>query len=401
MKMCVLAIAALCGAPQESELGKKLLEIYANAADWLVSQQDPHGAWHMGPPGKSMPSPAYTGLILHGLANAPQALRAKYRPAVDRATEFLLSKRNADGSFGEGPTGSFMKTYTTAVCMMALASVERTDRVADALRGAQAYLRQNQLKEGIHRGGLGYGDESPVVVGGQVTTKKSIANLSITGFAAEGMIMAERAGLPRDEEFWKLVVEFVRKCQNNTEVNNDPEFVAALKKAGLSVGDDGGLYYAPVADGSIQKAGTRKIADREVIQSYGSMTYDGIKTYLYAGLRKDSPEVKAAIDWVRKNYSIESHPGFAFDATQRHHLRGLYYYYLVMARALDAYGERPFETFDGRKRDWPVELAEQLLKTVRESKMWKNDNPGWYEGDPVLTTSYVLSTLDILFKHIK
>ena len=111
--------------------------------------------------------------------------------------------------------------------------------------------------------------------------------------------------------------------------------------------------------------------------------------------------MKAAVDWVRKNYSVELHPGFAFDETQRHHLRGLYYYYLVMARALDAYGENPFVTYDGKKHDWPRELAEQLLKTVRESKMWKNDNAGWYEGDPVLVTSYVLNTCDLLLKYVK
>ena len=86
---------------------------------------------------------------------------------------------------------------------------------------------------------------------------------------------------------------------------------------------------------------------------------------------------------------------------RRHHLRGLYYYHLVMARALDAFSERPFVTADGREHDWPAELAEEFLKTVRESRLWKNDNPAWYEGDPVLVTSYVLNTCDILFKYLR
>jgi len=286
----------------------------------------------------------------------------------------------------------------TALTLMALATVDR-EKHADRIRGAQAYLKNNQLKEGAHRGGLGYGDEEPKIIDGQlVVQKKTIANLSVTGFSAEALAAS---GLPRDDAFWKLVVEFVRKCQNSSEVNTDPEFVASLKAKNLSVGEDGGLYYTPVADPSLQKAGTKKIADKESIVSYGAMTYEGIKTYIYAGLKKDSPEVKAAIDWVRKNYSVEVHPGFAYDETKRNHLRGLYYYYLVMGRAMDAYGENPFTTFDGKKHDWPVELGNQLLKTVRESKMWVNDNAGWYEGDPVLVTSYVLNTCDLLFKHVK
>ena len=196
-------------------------------------------------------------------------------------------------------------------------------------------------------------------------------------------------------------MKFVRKCQNNSEVNKDPEFLAELKAKNMTVGDDGGLFYAPVASDKASPAGLKKVADKDVIISYGAMTYDGIKTYIYAGLKKDSPEVKSAMDWVRKNWSLDAHPGFVYEEVKRNHLRGLYYYYLLMARALDVYGENPLETFDGKKHDWPKELAEQFVKVVRDSKMWHNDNPAWYENDPVVTTAYVLMTCDVLFKHIR
>jgi hypothetical protein len=391
----ILVLGPAQAAPQDGDLSKRLMETWSKAADWLASQQDAAGAWQMGPAGKTEPSSAYTALIVASLANAPKSVREKYKPAVDKGIAYLVGRVNADGSFGEGKTGAFMKTYTTALALMALATVDR-DKHADKIRGAQAYLKNNQLKEGAHRGGNGYGDEEPKA--GGVVVKKEIANVSVTGFSAEAL---EVSGLPKDDEYWKLVVEFVRKCQNNSEVNNDPEFVSKLKAKGLVVGEDGGLYYTPVADPTLQKAGTKKIADKESIASYGAMTYEGIKTYIYAGLKKDSPEVKAAVDWVRKNYSVEAHPGFAYDEVKRNHLRGLYYYYLVMGRALDAYGENPFTTFDGKKHDWPRELGEQLLKTVRESKMWVNDNAGWFEGDAVLVTTYVVGTCDILFKHLK
>lgn len=382
--------AAGVAAPKD-DLAQKVVDTWASAADWLVSQQDESGAWKQGQGEKAIPSPAFTGLMATALGNAPASIHAKYKAPVDKAIHYLLSKLNADGSVGEGPTGAFLKTYSTGIALMAFSSVERTDKIADAIRGGQAYLKHNQLKEGKDIGGMGYGDES----GGG---RKGVANLSTTGFAAEGL---KRSGLPQDDEFWKLVVQFVRQCQNNSEVNTNPEFLAAMKEKGLSVGDDGSLYYAPIADGKAQKAGTRKVADKEVIQGYGAMTYDGIKTYLYAGLKKDSPEVKSAIDWVRKNYSVDAHPGFAFDQVQRHHLRGLYHYYLVMSRALEAYGENPFETFDGVKHDWARDIAEQLVKSVKEHHLWKNDNPNWFEGDPILVTGYVLTTCDVLLKNMK
>jgi squalene-hopene/tetraprenyl-beta-curcumene cyclase len=398
MNTLILALSLL-GAETPNELRSRLVQTWTAAADWLASQQDASGAWKMEQGGQSAPSPSYTGLIVTGLANAPAEVKEKYKGAVAKGVDYLLSKVNADGSLGEGPTGGFVKTYATGIGLMAFSSVERTSKIADAVRGAQAYLKANQMKEGVERGGSGYGDESATMgKDGKPAIKKGVANMSTTGFSAEGLAMS---GLPKDDEFWKLVVEFCRRCQNSTEVNTDPAFLAALKAKGMAVGNDGGLYYGPFADPAMQKAGVKKIADKDVIVSYGAMTYDGIKTYLYAGLAKDSPEVKAAMDWVRKNYGLETHPGFAFDATTRHQLRGLYHYYMVMARALDAYGERPLETFDGKKHDWPVEIAEQLLKLVKDGKLWKNENKGWYEGDPVLVTSYVLTTCDVLFKYIK
>ena len=89
---------------------------------------------------------------------APEPLRSKFKDATAKGLAYILSKKNTDGSFGEGPTGTFLKTYTTALCLVALSSVERTDAVADATRGGQAYLKNNQLKEGPHEGGLGYSD---------------------------------------------------------------------------------------------------------------------------------------------------------------------------------------------------------------------------------------------------
>jgi squalene-hopene/tetraprenyl-beta-curcumene cyclase len=388
--LAALTVLGLLAPPQE-DLKKKLVEAYGRSADWIVGQQDGSGAWKAGPPGKEQPSIAYTGLVVSALAEAPKDIRAKYKGAIDKGVAYIVSKQNDDGSFGDGPGGAFLKVYTTSISLMAL-SLAAPDK-KDAIGNARGYLRNNQLKEGVDKGSLGYGDKEPKMEEGKLVEKSTIPNLSTTGFAAEGMA---RSGLPKDDQFWKLVVEYVSKCQNNSETNKDPEFVARLKEKGLSVGDDGGLFYA--ADPGDMKAGTVKITDKVIIQSYGSMTYDGIKTYLYAGLSKDDPRVKSAIDWVRKNYSVESHPGFAWDE-KRTDLQGLYYYYLVMARAFEAIGEKTFKTFDGKDHKWANELGEQLLKVQREQKMWMNENPRWQESSPVLTTSYVLNVLNVVLKH--
>lgn len=394
--LLVLPAAAQDGMGGGDPLSKRLAAAYQKAADWLVAQQDSSGAWMVGK--EKQPSLAYTGLMVAALADGTDAQKAKYKAAVAKGLDYLVSKQNSDGSFGEGPTGGYLKTYATGIGLMALA-LGGPDR-KDAIGNARGYLKNNQLKEGIEKGALGYGDKEVKGVDdkGRPIEKAGIANLSTTGFAAEGMA---RSGLPKNDEFWKLVVEYVQKCQNNSETNSDPAWIAKLKEQGLSIGNDGGLFYAATADRDAHKAGVQKVIDQETIKSYGSMTYDGIKTYLYAGLSKDDPRVKAALDWVRKNYSVEGHPGFGFDEKTRTHLQGLFYYYLLMARAFEALGEKTFKTFDGQEHHWAEELGEQLLKVQKDAGMWVNENPRWWEGDPLLTTSYVLNVLNTVQRHVR
>ena len=62
------------------------------------------------------------------------------------------------------------------------------------------------------------------------------------------------------------------------------------------------------------------------------MTYAGLKSMIYAGVSPDDPRVKAAHEWIRKNYTLEQNPGMG-DA-------GLYYYYHTFAKALSALEEQ-------------------------------------------------------------
>src|SRR5678815_1021914 len=172
---------------QDGDLAKKLKDTYAAAAEKLAALQDSAGAWKMGPEGKQTPSPSSTGLIVASLASAPEPLRTKFKDTTAKGLAYILSRVNDDGSIGEGPTGTFLKTYTTAICLVALSSVERTDKVADVIRGCQAYLKNNQLKEGMHAGGVGYGDAPK-------DPEKMRGDLSVTGFAAEGLKLS---GLPQ------------------------------------------------------------------------------------------------------------------------------------------------------------------------------------------------------------
>jgi squalene-hopene/tetraprenyl-beta-curcumene cyclase len=319
---------------------------------------------------------------------APALVRKNYQKNIDRAIAYIIAKQNDDGSFSEGDGSN--KSYVTSVILMVLATVDK-EKYKDHIKKAQDYLVGGQKKEGIDMGGSGYGDVKPE---GEKRTK---CNLSTTGFAAEAL---KASDLPKDSEYWKNVVLFLQKCQNNSETNTDPELQKMLVEMGLKVGNDGGFIYAP----DESKAGTEEISTGEkILKSYGSMTYEGLKSFIYAGLTKDDPRVQSAISWIKKNYTLEVHPGFGIDEVKRTHLQGLFYYYMMFAKALDVLGEETLVTADGKSHKWAEELLTKLvlLQTEEKNRAWKNKATRWMEDNPILCSSYALIAYNVLRKWVK
>jgi squalene-hopene/tetraprenyl-beta-curcumene cyclase len=119
------------------------------------------------------------------------------------------------------------------------------------------------------------------------------------------------------------------------------------------------------------------------------MTYAGIKSLIYAGVDKNDTRVKTALEWVRKNYTVDENPGMPKERSQQ----GLFYYYHTMAKCLEALGEDEFVDAKGVKHDWRKDIFEALVKRQRPDGSWANPADRWFEGDPNLTTGYALMTL--------
>jgi squalene-hopene/tetraprenyl-beta-curcumene cyclase len=110
---------------------------------------------------------------------------------------------------------------------------------------------------------------------------------------------------------------------------------------------------------------------------------------LYAKLDRDDARVKAAFDWIRSNYTLEHNPNMPGAQSKE----GLFYYYYVFSRALQAWGEPTIADKSGIPHHWRRELAEKLLSLQRPDGSWYNDADRWYESNPYLVTSYAVSAL--------
>src|SRR5260370_15366378 len=98
---------------------------------------------------------------------------------------------------------------------------------------------------------------------------------------------------------------------------------------------------------------TNGATGRVALRSYGSISYAGMLSYIYANLKRGDPRVAAVFDWLRQNYTLEENPGMG--------PAGLYYYFHTLTKALTIYGLNELEMKYGRKIDWRYALDMPLI----------------------------------------
>jgi squalene-hopene/tetraprenyl-beta-curcumene cyclase len=355
-------------------------EVQQRGVDFLVKSQ-PDGIFEQ----RGEPHPGVTALALAAVLTKPAELRNEAERAfVAKGSEFLLAQQNEDGSFGKE-----VPNYQTSAAVFALARLD-TEAARAALAKAQKYLvmAQNAESNGISPDDPDYGSF------GYGLPPRNRGDLSNTQFAIEAL---HKTGLDADHEAFRRAISFLQRTQNLRSVN---DYRGETKEEGseetvpVQPGDDGGAGYFP----GNSKFGYDVTADGvRVPRSYGSMTYALLKTYVLCGLGPDDPRVKAATDWIRRNFSVEVNPGVTTGLGEKAAYQGLFYYYETMARALTTAGIDVVETLgeDKQKVDWRDALAQKLAATQREDGSWANEqNSRWWEDQPELCTIYALLALD-------
>ncbi|MBL8730185.1 MAG: terpene cyclase/mutase family protein [Planctomycetes bacterium] len=353
---------------------------------WLWSQQH-DGVFSVTMGGKSIQDAGLTGFGLLALQTKPKALRsAEEQATIEQGLRWLLSQQRDDGSFSEQ-----LPNYVTCV---ATAALSRWDdpAVKPALQKAQRAILafQNAESSGYQKSDRDYGS---IGYGGSQR-----GDLSNTHFALEAL---KATGLPADHEAFAKAVVFLQRTQNLKSVNDFTGKVPDPERDGVILdstpGDDGGAVYYPgdsAAGYILQPDG------KSVSRSYGSMTYALLKSYTLAGLPGDDPRVQAAVKWIQANWTLAMNPGSDPALGEKVKYQGLYYYYMVLAQALDLVGLKqvtvPGKDGDGTEQiDWRQALRAQLESQQQADGSWVNGkNPRWMEGLPLLCTCYAMVALE-------
>lgn len=353
--------------------------------DFLCKQQK-DGVFAVKQGNKSFPDPGFTSLALAALQTKPMASRSdEEKRVIDAGCKWLLGQQNEDGSFGQR-----VQNYTTCAAVMALARWQDDSR-KPALEKAQKYVLaiQNCEKNGsspkdLEYGGVGYG------------SKGERSDLSNLQFAVAAL---RDTGLDTKHEAFARAIAFLQRTQNLKSVNDQSGKLqikgADDKPVKMTAGDDGGAVYYP----GESPAGYVDLPDgSRTPRSYGSMTYALLKTYTLCGIDGKDPRVQAAVKWIGANWTVAENPGADPKLGDEAKYQGLFYYYLLLAQALDAARiDRIAATRDGKSVDvdWRAELKRQVESLQRADGSWLNERSGrWYESLDMLCTCYALLALE-------
>ncbi len=361
MKRIVFFLVSLCfGACSwalSEELQARVEEAQARGYAYLRDQQAADGSW------SDRRFPGMSALALWSMARAGLEENAV---SMERASEYIASCAQPDGGLYvpiPNRRGGGLGNYNTCLCLTALHAANGKDKYLKLLLAARAYIASTQIEaEGVHEGGFGYDKSSP----------RAYTDLNNTFYAVDAMRLTQDleesrpVGQKRVEIDWDAARQYVLSMQ-------------------VTEGDEAGGFLYNRELPQKPKEGETPVVK---LRAYGSMSYAGLLAMLHCELSREDPRVRSTYQYLAKHWTLEENPGQGN--------QGLYFYYEVLARALDAAGMDTIVREDGTMIDWRAELAEALLKRQQADGSWVNESNRFWEGDPVLSTSYALLALSFV-----
>jgi len=376
---CVAAGAAPDARAIDESHRRTAERLIDDAIGYLRENQDESGGWGLRERGPVFPG--ITALAVRGMVLSPEIDREDEH--VSDAVSFMLGYVQDDGGIYDRALAS----YNTSLCLSAFGALE-DPRAAAVIKPAQDFLRSIQWSDDAadhpesgrvdpdhpFYGGVGYGGSS----------RPDNSNLSI-------MLQSLRdSGLASDDPAYQRALTFLERTQMHDTINDMP-YAEGSRQGGFIYatspsGEEPGVGESKAGTITETTPGGRTI---ERLRAYGSMTYAGFKSYIYADLGRDDPRVQLAYDWIRNHYTLEENPGVG--------QQGYYYYLMTFALALDAWGlptiEVTLPSGSVETRDWANDLIDALAERQRPDGSWVNTNDRWMEGDPQLVTAYALLAL--------
>jgi squalene-hopene/tetraprenyl-beta-curcumene cyclase len=370
-----LAASSPVLAQNEESVRNEIQHSIDRGLRWLLANQSTNGWW------QTPDHPAVTALVLMAFSGDPMdRYRGAKPPQLGSAYEFLTSHVKSDGSI----CVTNLPTYNTAVSMMALLSAHEPKFEAIILKartflvGLQHDFGESGKLDTPFDGGFGYGLPSDTV------SDMSNTLLALEALYYSKQLLTDRSLADAKDLNWAAAIHFLESCQNLPQYNKQGWASDDPKERG------GFIYHTGRSNAGNE---TNSLTGRVTWHSYGSISYAGMLSYIYADLRPDDPRVKAVAQWLQQNYTVDENPGMGSS--------GLYFYYHTMAKALRLAARSDSGLIGSKQASWREDLGLRLIQLQQPDGSWVNNNARWWEKEPALVTAYSVLTLETVCRSMR
>lgn len=350
-------------AGQDTGVRRQAEQAIERGLNWLVEKQHERGSW------SSQRQPALSAFAMLAFA---QSGHAKRDEVVAAARSFLLTKVQDDGGIYHKARMSLsggLTTYNTAICMTSLGALNDPHLTPLLLKARMFLAASQRLDDSDRHGGFGYNRKG----------RMSRPDLNNTTFAIQAMRLTEHVEDSREPGEQRVDIDTAASLR----------FLERLQNYPISDSENGGGFHYDLAD---PKAGIDTNNEEVIVfRAYGSMTYSGMLALIYSNVDRADPRVRSAFDWAARHWSLDENPGMG--------ARGLFFFFNVLSRALNAYGVDDVPVSAGELVAWRTELMRTVIahQTIDESGTtgyWVNRrSKKFMEGDTILVTCYALLAL--------
>jgi squalene-hopene/tetraprenyl-beta-curcumene cyclase len=352
------AEAQVAPAPSVEALQRQRMEVVNKALEYLATTGQAEDGTFTADAGPGVTALALTAALRNGRP-VDDAMVAKGLKALEGFV------KPDGGIYGAGR----LRTYETSAAVMCFSEANADGRYQKILDDAQKFLTSPGLQVVSDEG------EADPRFGGYTYGGVGRPDLSNTAYLLEALHALKTDA--NDVAIQRALV-FVSRCQNLDSQFNTLPWAGKV--------NDGGFYYLVPTEEELESgSGERFTEDGGGLRSYGSMTYNGLKSMIYAGLTDSDPRVKAAVEWIGKNYRLDENPGMGN--------AGLYYYYHTFGAALTAAKVEEVVDPAGVKHPWKADLVAALASRQKPDGSWTNENGRWMEDNANLATSFALMAL--------
>ena len=324
-----------------------------------------------------------------------QTTLADIDAAIERGARWLRMAQQDDGAFSPEDARGTCRVALTAMALWSLNEPQRSIEDADAVRAARVLLTNCRDDGGIYDPARGLAVYTSGVSSRALRTLGKRPDWPELGSALANVELFTYRRVAPDS-----IVDAVQPGE--TSVAQSREVARSLLDTSKP-SEDGkrkALEFLSRCEQDSTRAPARVRSSLQTgrTDQIGPFGYDDLLPFVYFDLAPEQQIALRAREALRAYYTPERNP----DLTKRYGgegfvpgTQGLFYYYFLVSKALTCFRQPALVTADGTSHVWADEIAARLVRAQRPSGEWSNPDPQWWEGEPVLATSYALLTLKL------